>query len=77
MPGGLGTHCTLDLAGRCKFGPDVEWIDEVDYGVQVRQARAVGVRGWHAWSGTTPSTMGTTTRVLGVVPRALRVVPGV
>ncbi|KAF5666228.1 FAD dependent oxidoreductase [Fusarium heterosporum] len=24
---GLGTHLTLDLAGRLRFGPDVEWID--------------------------------------------------
>ncbi|EGD98534.1 FAD dependent oxidoreductase [Trichophyton tonsurans CBS 112818] len=23
--GGLGTHLTLDMAGRIKFGPDVEW----------------------------------------------------
>ncbi|KAL1985582.1 hypothetical protein VTN96DRAFT_7562 [Rasamsonia emersonii] len=26
--GGLGTHLTLDLAGRVRFGPDVEWIDD-------------------------------------------------
>ncbi|KAJ4138247.1 hypothetical protein NW768_002068 [Fusarium equiseti] len=25
---GLGTHLTLDLAGRLRFGPDVEWIDD-------------------------------------------------
>jgi 2-hydroxyglutarate dehydrogenase len=25
--GGLGTHLTLDLAGRIRFGPDVEWVD--------------------------------------------------
>jgi L-2-hydroxyglutarate oxidase LhgO len=29
--GGLGVHVTLDLAGQIKFGPDVRWIDEVDY----------------------------------------------
>ncbi|KAI3870438.1 hypothetical protein MKX03_012717 [Papaver bracteatum] len=28
--GGLGVHVTLDLDGRVKFGPDVEWIDGVD-----------------------------------------------
>lgn len=28
--GGLGTHLTLDLAGRIKFGPDVEWVDSAD-----------------------------------------------
>ena len=32
-PGGLGTHLTLDLAGRARFGPDVEWIDHIDYSV--------------------------------------------
>ncbi|SFK33944.1 NAD(P)/FAD-dependent oxidoreductase [Methylocapsa palsarum] len=26
-PGGLGTHLTLDLDGRARFGPDVEWLD--------------------------------------------------
>ncbi|KAI1923321.1 Vacuolar protein sorting-associated protein 52 [Ophidiomyces ophidiicola] len=25
--GGLGTHLTLDMTGRVRFGPDVEWID--------------------------------------------------
>lgn len=25
---GLGTHLTLDLAGRIRFGPDVEWVDD-------------------------------------------------
>jgi L-2-hydroxyglutarate oxidase LhgO len=29
--GGLGVHVTLDLAGRARFGPDVQWIDGVDY----------------------------------------------
>ncbi len=33
MPHGswLGTHSTLDMAGRCKFGPDIDWIDNIDY----------------------------------------------
>lgn len=26
-PGGLGTHATMDLQGKIRFGPDVEWID--------------------------------------------------
>ena len=29
--GGLGVHVTIDLAGQIKFGPDVEWIDSVNY----------------------------------------------
>ncbi len=34
MPDGawLGLHATVDLGGRCKFGPDIEWIDRIDYG---------------------------------------------
>jgi L-2-hydroxyglutarate oxidase LhgO len=31
--GGLGIHVTLDLAGQARFGPDVEWVDEIDYTV--------------------------------------------
>ena len=32
--GSLGTHLTLDLAGRVKFGPDIQWIeDPTDYRV--------------------------------------------
>ena len=32
-PGGLGTHVTIDLGGQMRFGPDVEWIDAIDYAV--------------------------------------------
>jgi L-2-hydroxyglutarate oxidase LhgO len=31
--GGLGIHATIDLAGRVRFGPDVEWIDSYDHSV--------------------------------------------
>src|SRR6266850_23263 len=31
VAGGLGIHLTLDLDGRARFGPDVEWIDRIDY----------------------------------------------
>jgi L-2-hydroxyglutarate oxidase LhgO len=40
VPGGLGIHATLDLAGKLRFGPDVEWIEAVDYTVDVKRARA-------------------------------------
>jgi L-2-hydroxyglutarate oxidase LhgO len=29
--GGLGIHVTLDLSGRARFGPDVRWVDTIDY----------------------------------------------
>jgi len=38
--GGLGVHLTLDLAGQARFGPDVEWIDGIDYRVDPRRAQA-------------------------------------
>jgi L-2-hydroxyglutarate oxidase LhgO len=36
MPDGawLGLHATVDIGGRCKFGPDIEWIDAIDYGFE-------------------------------------------
>jgi len=29
----LGLHATLDLDGSTRFGPDVEWVDRIDYRV--------------------------------------------
>jgi len=37
-PGGLGIHVTLDLAGRARFGPDVEWVEDVDYRIDPDRA---------------------------------------
>ena len=37
--GGLGVHLTLDLGGRAKFGPDVEWVDGPEH-LTVDPARA-------------------------------------
>ena len=39
-PGGLGVHLTLDLGGQARFGPDVEWVDALDYTVDPRRADA-------------------------------------
>jgi L-2-hydroxyglutarate oxidase LhgO len=40
MPGiaGLGIHATLDLGGALRFGPDVEWVEELDFAVDARRA---------------------------------------
>jgi L-2-hydroxyglutarate oxidase LhgO len=37
-PGGLGVHLTLDLAGQARFGPDVEWVEAIDYAVDPARA---------------------------------------
>jgi len=37
---GLGVHVTLDLAGEMRFGPDVQWIDAIDYTVDPRRGEA-------------------------------------
>lgn len=37
---GLGVHLTLDLGGQARFGPDVEWIDRIDYRVAPERAAA-------------------------------------
>jgi L-2-hydroxyglutarate oxidase LhgO len=39
-PGGLGVHLTLDMGGQARFGPDVEWVDAIDYTVDPRRAFA-------------------------------------
>lgn len=38
VDGGLGVHLTLDLGGQAKFGPDVEWVDEIGYDVDPARA---------------------------------------
>jgi L-2-hydroxyglutarate oxidase LhgO len=37
-PGGLGVHLTLDMAGQARFGPDVEWVESIDYTVDPSRA---------------------------------------
>ena len=38
LPASLGLHYTLDLSGQGRFGPDVEWVDEIDYAVDPGRA---------------------------------------
>ena len=38
VPGGLGVHLTIDLGGQARFGPDVQWIDAIDYSVDPARA---------------------------------------
>jgi L-2-hydroxyglutarate oxidase LhgO len=38
--GGLGVHLTLDLGGQARFGPDVEWVEDINYTVDPNRANA-------------------------------------
>jgi len=54
---GLGIHVTLDLAGAARFGPDVKWIDAVDYAFDEsrRAAFATAIRRY--WPGVDESRL--------------------
>lgn len=49
--GGLGVHVTLDLAGRMRFGPDVEWIERENYNVNPARAALFYERIRNYWPG--------------------------
>ena len=49
--GGLGVHITVDLAGRMRFGPDVEWIEHEHYAVDPGRADSFYARIRAYWPG--------------------------
>ncbi len=51
VDGGLGVHVTLDLAGRMRFGPDVEWIADESYAIDPSRADAFYARIRSYWPG--------------------------
>src|ERR1700683_4543826 len=51
IDGGLGVHVTLDLAGRMRFGPDVEWTSEENYTADPRRADSFYARIRSYWPG--------------------------
>ncbi|MFT5173454.1 MAG: L-2-hydroxyglutarate oxidase LhgO [Gammaproteobacteria bacterium] len=59
MPDGawLGVHATLDLAGRCRFGPDLHWVDELNYDVDAHALDEfyASIRRW--WPGLADGTL--------------------
>jgi L-2-hydroxyglutarate oxidase LhgO len=38
VSGALGIHATLDMAGAVRFGPDIQWVDTLDYGLPAELA---------------------------------------
>lgn len=62
VEGGLGVHLTLDLAGRMRFGPDVEWLgpvkpDEVNYAVDLARAGSFYAAVRQYWPGLPDGTL--------------------
>ena len=55
--GGLGVHVTLDMAGRMRFGPDVEWIEREQYEVDPARAAAFYARIRTYWPGLPDGTL--------------------
>lgn len=53
VPGGLGIHVTLDMAGRIRLGPDLHWVDHIDYKPDESQVSAF----YHSVSAYWPGVM--------------------
>ncbi len=47
----LGIHATLDLGGGVRFGPDVEWVDKIDYDVDADRAPKFAASVREYWPG--------------------------
>lgn len=48
---GLGVHLTLDLGGQARFGPDVEWVEEIAYGVNPARGEGFSAAIRRYWPG--------------------------
>ncbi len=48
IPGALGMHLGFDMAGRARFGPDLRFIERIDYSVDdsLRETFASAIREW-------------------------------
>lgn len=57
VPGGLGTHLTFDLAGAARFGPDVEWVETLEYGVDPGRGTAFLAAARAIWPEVDPTRL--------------------
>ncbi|HEX5212099.1 MAG TPA: NAD(P)/FAD-dependent oxidoreductase [Pseudolabrys sp.] len=55
--GGLGVHVTLDMGGRMRFGPDVEWVEHENYDVDPARAASFYERIRTYWPGLRDSAL--------------------
>jgi len=57
VSGGLGTHLTLDMAGGARFGPDIEWVDTIDYRVDPARKPAFVAAARRFWPDVDPDRL--------------------
>lgn len=57
VSGALGIHATLDLGGAVRFGPDISWIEGLDYAMPegLPETFAAAIAGY--WPGVTASRL--------------------
>ncbi|PSC03485.1 FAD-dependent oxidoreductase [Alsobacter soli] len=48
---GLGVHLTIDLGGQARFGPDIEWVDDLVYEVDPRRGEGFDAAIRKYWPG--------------------------
>ena len=56
-PGGLGVHLTLSMDGQARFGPDVEWIPEINYKVDLNRKNVFSKEISKYWSNYNPDRL--------------------
>ena len=71
VDGGLGVHVTVDLAGRMRFGPDVEWIERENYDVDAGRAASFYAPSARYWPGLRDGSA-----AAGLLPASARSSPG-
>jgi L-2-hydroxyglutarate oxidase LhgO len=67
VPGGFGTHVTLDLQGDLRLGPDITWVDQLEYSVPQDIAPAFAASCGKFWPGVASRTL--TPSYCGVRPK--------
>ena len=71
VSGALGIHATLDQAGFVRFGPDIEWVDALDYSLPLDIAKKFSASIKTYWPGVanralTPSYYGIRPKLHGL-----------
>jgi len=54
---GLGVHLTFDLSGQARFGPDLEWVETLDYVVNPERGRTFVAAIRRYWPGLPDNTL--------------------